>query len=84
MIPASGKAINSLFFSSPVRSEPAVKRTAVSSIGVCVCHWYKFGVNLASDLFAEWRIKLNPEKNSHNILQVPNNNKGRTCFVFIR
>ena len=34
---------------------------------------------------AKWRIKLNPEKNqSHNILHVPNCNKGRTCFVFIR
>ena len=34
---------------------------------------------------AKWRIKLNPEKNqSHNILEVPNCNKGRTCFVFIR
>ena len=33
---------------------------------------------------AKWRIKLNPEKNqSHNILQVPNCNKDRTCFVFI-
>ena len=34
---------------------------------------------------AKWRIKLNPEKNqSHYILQVPNCNEGRTCFVFIR
>ena len=33
---------------------------------------------------AKWRIKLNPEKTSHNILQVPNCNKGRTCFIFIR
>ena len=34
---------------------------------------------------AKWRIKLNPEKNkSHNILQVPNCNKGRTYFFFIR
>ena len=33
---------------------------------------------------AKWRIKLNSEKNkSHNILQVPNSNKGRTCFIFI-
>ena len=33
---------------------------------------------------AKWRIKLNPEKNkSHNILQVPICNKGRTCFIFI-
>ena len=33
---------------------------------------------------AKWRIKLNPEKTSHNILQVPNCNKGRTSFIFIR
>ena len=34
---------------------------------------------------AKWRIKLNPEKNkSHNILQVPNYNKGRICFAFLR
>ena len=34
---------------------------------------------------AKWRIKLNPENNkSHNILQVPNYNKDRTCFIFIR
>ena len=34
---------------------------------------------------AKWRIKLNPEKSkSHNILQVPNCNNGRTCFIFIR
>ena len=42
---------------------------------------------------AKWRIKLNPEiqkisiqeKNKgHNILQVPNSNKGKTCFIFIR
>ena len=35
---------------------------------------------------AKWRIKLNPEKKnqSHNILRVPNCNKSRTCFVFIR
>ena len=33
---------------------------------------------------AKWRIKLNSKKNkSHNILQVPNCNKGRTCFIFI-
>ena len=31
---------------------------------------------------AKWRTILNPEKN-HNILQVPNCNEGRTCFVFI-
>ena len=32
----------------------------------------------------KWRIKLNPEKNkSHNILQVPNCNKGRTCFIYL-
>ena len=29
---------------------------------------------------AKWRIKLNPEKKSHNILQVPNCNKSRTCL----
>ena len=34
---------------------------------------------------AKWGIKLNPEKNkSHNILQVPICNKGRTCFTFVR
>ena len=35
---------------------------------------------------AKWRIKLNPEKTKviNNIFQVPNCNKGRTCFVFIR
>ena len=33
----------------------------------------------------KWRIKLNKEENKrHNILQVPNCNKGRTCFIFIR
>ena len=33
---------------------------------------------------SKWRIKLNSEKNkSHNILQVPNYNKGRNCFIFI-
>ena len=32
----------------------------------------------------KWRIKLNPEKTSYNILQVPNCNKGKTCFIFIR
>ena len=52
MIPALGKAIDSLFFSWPVRYDLAVQGTAVSSFGVCVCRWYKFGVNLASDLFA--------------------------------
>ena len=29
-----------------------IKGTAVSSLGVCVCRWYKCGVNLASVLFA--------------------------------
>ena len=33
---------------------------------------------------AKWRIKLNPEKTSHNILQVQICNKGRTCFIFVR
>ena len=33
---------------------------------------------------AKWRIKLNPEKTSHYILQVPICNKGRTCCIFIR
>ena len=33
---------------------------------------------------AKWRINLNPEKTSHNILKVPNCNKGRTCFIFLR
>ena len=34
---------------------------------------------------AKWRIIFNLEKNQrHNILKVPNCNKGRTCFVFIR
>ena len=32
---------------------------------------------------AKWRKKLNPEKTSHNILQVPICNKGKTCFIFI-
>ena len=33
---------------------------------------------------AKWRIKLNPEKTKgHNILQVPNCNKGKACFIFI-
>ena len=40
-----------LFFSWLVQSEPAVKGTAVSSFGVCMCHWYRFGVNFASDIF---------------------------------
>ena len=31
----------------------------------------------------KWKIKLNPEKTSHNIPQVPICNKGRTCFIFI-
>ena len=52
MILALAKALNSLLFIWPVRSEPAIKETAVSSFGVCVCRWYKFGVNLVSDLFA--------------------------------
>ena len=33
---------------------------------------------------AKWRIKLNPQFKSHNILQVPTCNKGRTCFIFVR
>ena len=34
---------------------------------------------------AKWRIKLNPRENkSHNILQVPICNKGRTCSIFVR
>ena len=33
---------------------------------------------------AKWRIKLNPEKTSHNNLQVPNSNKGITCFISVR
>ena len=32
---------------------------------------------------AKWRIKLNSEKTSHNILQVLICNEGRTCFIFI-
>ena len=52
MIPALAKAINSLFFSWPVRSELAIQGTAASSFSVCVCRWYKLGVNLVSDLFA--------------------------------
>ena len=38
-----------LIFSWPVRSEPAIKGTAASSFCVCVCRWYKLGVNLATD-----------------------------------
>ena len=52
MIPALVRAIGSLFFSWPVWSEQAINATAVSSFGVCICRWYTFGVNLASDLFA--------------------------------
>ena len=53
MIPALAKAIDSLFSPGrPVRSEPAIKGTTVSSFGVCVCRWYKFSVSLASDLYA--------------------------------
>ena len=52
MIPALAKAIDSLFFFWAVQSELAIKGTAVSSFGACVCCWYKFGVNLPSDLFA--------------------------------
>ena len=33
---------------------------------------------------AKWKIKLNPEKISHNILQVPICNKGGTCSIFVR
>ena len=42
------------------------------------------------DKLARWcakmenKIKSRKKKQSHNILQVPNCNKGRTCFVFIR
>ena len=32
---------------------------------------------------AKWKIKLNSEKTSQNILQVPNCKKGRTCFILI-
>ena len=52
MILALAKVIDSLFFSWPVRSELAIRGTEVSFFGVWVCRWYKFGVNLASDLSA--------------------------------
>ena len=52
MIQALAKATNSLHFSWPVQSEPEIKGTTVSSFSVCMCRWYKLGVNLAADLVA--------------------------------
>ena len=75
MIPALAKAINSSFFSWPVQSEPAIKAgTAVSSFGVCMFRWYKFGVNLAADLvaavFAELCMQNFPSRPPRYLLDI--------------
>ena len=50
--PSLSEGDQQLIFYWSVRPEPAIKGTAVSSLGVCMCHWYKIGVNLESELFA--------------------------------
>ena len=45
---SGGNSITCMLLASSVWA--AIKRTAVSSFGACVCRWYKISVSLASDL----------------------------------
>ena len=63
-----GNSVAYMLLTDSVRA--AIRRTAVSSVSVYVCRWYKISVSLASDHFLIYVNGIpNPSHNQTNKLQ---------------